>query len=788
MTPSEVLRQLVPLGGWQLTSCWSATCNCTMFTTTGGAPGAALTGICSCGHLSVAHELVDAQEEDAGKSPQFRRSIDGRQKKRQAERAQVMSRGGGLRRLFADIRNARAVGASSLFEDSEGVCGWGTGWFLSMHARRYLKQAREVIAELGQGLHNPSAVTNCLTEAEGLMSGSAAGGMPRSLPLSTIYQVLGTRIASELDLAYWHVRYTASTRYGAGGVAANSPCQIVPPPEVYFLCLASHLPSAAELRASPGLKNLALRAMLADVFDLPVGLGQHVGKSRSDGGTGVDEIEFPVLSNPLLAVTQSAWLETAMLADAKSWVSHFPLRFGEPEGSMRGSDPALPVPIRARCDAVRDWSARLLAFAVPNRLAVDACRRALKACGGTASAIVEVGAGLGYWKWVLEGSGTGDSDRIGCEGPRKGGGNDGDVPNSDVSPEASSRGSKQQRTGARATPSRVERGRPVGARTSKAESADVVLRVLAIDKDAAQLPIPDGDNLFATVETLGRTGGGLERRQQGGQGACSRRGRGKSGKVWRGDSVRSPQAVQAVTAATAFPNNEYHGGAPAWAVVETGGPERLRSVKADAYPVLLLCYPPPSIGGAGDAAAAACMGANALATFSGKVLLYVGEVGGDTGSPRLEAMLQAEWDLVEAVELPCYSSTANQLMVFVRKGVSLKHGSVIITSATMPRHLPLYRCSSCVCSPRGTGAQLHRCRLTRAVSYCSERCFSGDLARWQANLEARHIYLPIGAAGGLVGAGEIGPSNFGGGSDRFAQSRRAIRDKKIFKRLTLHPL
>lgn len=364
------------------------------------------------------------------------------------------------------------------------------------------------------------------------------------------------------------------------------------------------------------------------------------------------------------------------------------------------------------------------------------------ACGGTPSGIVEVGAGLGYWKWVLEGGGVGYSRGIGRKESGKVGAGGDYVINA-------------------------------GARASEAGSADAVVRVLAIDKDPAQLPTPDRENLSTTAETRG-TGDEVEWSQQAGQGTGSRRGRGKSRRIRRGDSTRSP--------ATACSNNEYHGGAPAWAVVETGGPERLRSIKAEAFPVLLLCYPPPSIGGGGGGGAAACMGANALATFSGTVLLYVGEVGGDTGSPRLEAMLQAEWDLVEAVELPCYSSTANQLMVFVRKGSLLRNSLALITSATVPRPLPFYRCAGCGCPSGGTGAgaQLHRCRLTRAVSYCSERCFTGDMDCWQANLEARHIFLPNGAVGGLVGVGGTWRSG--------DTAQQAFRDKKLFKRLVLRPL
>jgi hypothetical protein len=97
--------------------------------------------------------------------------------------------------------------------------------------------------------------------------------------------------------------------------------------------------------------------------------------------------------------------------------------------------------VRRRCDSVRDWAARLMAFAVPNAAALraiaDVCGDGRGGNGGGGgrgggssggggggggsgrgsgsganggsgggnsgggSAIVEVGAGLGYWKWCL---------------------------------------------------------------------------------------------------------------------------------------------------------------------------------------------------------------------------------------------------------------------------------------------------------------------------------------------------------------------------------------------------
>lgn len=100
-------------------------------------------------------------------------------------------------------------------------------------------------------------------------------------------QALGTGIASELDLAYWHARYTAASRFDAGSVTADtaspsSTSHVVPPPEIYFVGLTFHVPSVAELRALPGLDATpALQTMLDQVFDFPVGgagaLGQIAG-------------------------------------------------------------------------------------------------------------------------------------------------------------------------------------------------------------------------------------------------------------------------------------------------------------------------------------------------------------------------------------------------------------------------------------------------------------------------------------------------------------------------------
>lgn len=412
---------------------------------------------------------------------------------------------------------------------------------------------------------------------------------------------------------------------------------------------------------------------------------------------------------------------------------------------MRGSDPALPDPIRARCDATRDWSARLLAFAVPNRRAIEACRRAVDACGSQAAGIVEVGAGLGYWKWILEGEGEAVEARH------------------EIHLESS--------VGTPVRHRRNAHGRANGAATP--------LRVLALDKDPAT--VSSSAYFVADASSVAAD------RRKDELFEHAKRGReeiGRDRRAWRGKTAGGETRRRGNGPKPTSHCNEYHGGAPSWAVVEEGTPERLCSLSGDDFPILLLCYPPPSI--AGGAGRAACMGTKALAYFRGKVLLYIGEAGGDTGSPQLEAAVQKGWDMVEEVNLPCFSSTANKLMVFFKKGQvfltdDYQEVKVLVggkrdvgTKAVVPevldgcrKPLAMYRCSRCEL-PGGDKVHLRRCRLTRAVSFCSEKCMSLDRDTYRAHLDARHIHL---ATNGASGRGRDCGGKF--------------HDKKLFKRLAL---
>lgn len=129
MSASEVLAKILPLSGWRLGDCWGRDCPCAAFIPR---PAIASKGaaVCSCGHRSVAHELVDAREEVVPGGRSRYRWYGGNFGAEKAG-ASAEDLGAGMRRLFSAIRNARAVGDCGLFEDSEGLRGWGAGWFLS---------------------------------------------------------------------------------------------------------------------------------------------------------------------------------------------------------------------------------------------------------------------------------------------------------------------------------------------------------------------------------------------------------------------------------------------------------------------------------------------------------------------------------------------------------------------------------------------------------------------------------------------------------------------------------
>jgi hypothetical protein len=121
----------------------------------------------------------------------------------------------------------------------------------------------------------------------------------------------------------------------------------------------------------------------------------------------------------------------------------------------------------------------------------------------------------------------------------------------------------------------------------------------------------------------------------------------------------------------------------------------------------------------------------ALLRFSGDTLLHAGETGGDTGTPQFEQELARNWvQRQPAVPLPCFSNTAASLTVYDRRSSSSSSsGSSSASSSSSGKGSSskvgkgvgaLLRCATC--SVTGAAGGLKRCRLTRAVCYCSEAC------------------------------------------------------------------
>ena len=72
---------------------------------------------------------------------------------------------------------------------------------------------------------------------------------------------------------------------------------------------------------------------------------------------------------------------------------------------------------------------------------------------------------------------------------------------------------------------------------------------------------------------------------------------------------------------------------------------------------LFLCWPPYKSG----------MAAKALANYSGRTLIYVGENGGCTGDDAFHEALEAQWVLGSWVQIPQWMGIHDRMLVFNRK-------------------------------------------------------------------------------------------------------------------------
>eukprot|EP00953_Heterococcus_sp_UTEX-ZZ885_P037851 19430-Heterococcus_DN1.PRE.1 len=140
---------------------------------------------------------------------------------------------------------------------------------------------------------------------------------------------------------------------------------------------------------------------------------------------------------------------------------------------------------------------------------------------------------------------------------------------------------------------------------------------------------------------------------------------------------------------------------------------------------------------------------DALLRFSGDTLLHAGETGGDTGTPQFEQELARNWVQRQPASLPCFSNTAASLTVYDRRSSGSSSNSSSSSSASSSSGAKgssskggkgagaLLRCATC--SVTGATGGLKRCRLTRAVCYCSEACRKADEQHYGNLTAVRHI-------------------------------------------------
>lgn len=142
--------------------------------------------------------------------------------------------------------------------------------------------------------------------------------------------------------------------------------------------------------------------------------------------------------------------------------------------------------------------------------------------------------------------------------------------------------------------------------------------------------------------------------------------------------------------------NEYHGNVPAFSNVQKGSSAMLRD-KAFRHHALLLCYPPPDSE----------MALECLQDFRGKVLLYVGEWDGDTGTKSFQKYVLKHFRLEKVIDLPNFGNTCYTLMKWVRN--EKKVGKSLMGRIGK-------RCFVCF------QKKCVRCPFTFAFAFCSREC------------------------------------------------------------------
>eukprot|EP00958_Prasinococcus_capsulatus_P004551 scaffold420_cov404-Prasinococcus_capsulatus_cf.AAC.7 len=156
--------------------------------------------------------------------------------------------------------------------------------------------------------------------------------------------------------------------------------------------------------------------------------------------------------------------------------------------------------------------------------------------------------------------------------------------------------------------------------------------------------------------------------------------------------------------------NEYHGDCVSFTEVLSGGvgmisrfeeEQRRKGAKREKL-ALLLCYPPPDTS----------MAQKCLKLFQGDVVVYVGELFGNTGTSQFHRDLFAKFVATEKILLPNFGNTCYGMTIWKRKrGDNTRAG------------LDVFSCKICHRSPVACGS-LFRCIFCRDSEgvFCSEVC------------------------------------------------------------------
>jgi len=157
--------------------------------------------------------------------------------------------------------------------------------------------------------------------------------------------------------------------------------------------------------------------------------------------------------------------------------------------------------------------------------------------------------------------------------------------------------------------------------------------------------------------------------------------------------------------------NEYHGSTRAFYPVRQGNHQVLRTKKDWGETALLLCYPPPHSDFAYDAL-------KQFSKRSGRVVVFIGEFKGLTGTASFERLLQRKYRLVERFPCLCWVTDASSVSVWIRSDAKDECNIDQGISLLLP-------CSFC------RQKESHkRLRWLRFLTYCSKDCCHRDeLAR-----------------------------------------------------------